>query len=111
MSERDDECASDAITKMFLDNLGYLPPIKGCKTELFFNFQEVTNSRLLVFLDVESTNELPAIFDYKDNNDVTTNFKLAENNTYDKNYPDITLGAYRPTFNTLSFISAISSAS
>lgn len=106
ISERDGKCASDAITQMFLDNAGYLPPIKGCKTELFFNFQEDTNSRLLVLLDTESTNELPAIFDYNNNNDVTTNFKLAENNTYDKNYPDITLGAYRATFNTLSFISA-----
>ena len=103
IGDRDEECESDAITSMFMDSVGYLPPIKGCRAEMYFNFQDDKNSRLTALLDINSTNADPASFDYYGDNDITKDFKLIPNDTYDKNYPKIALFENNTYFNSLVF--------
>lgn len=103
IGERDEECASDAITSMFMDSIGYLPPIAGCRAEMYFNFQDDKNTRLIALLDRDSQNQSSALFNYYEDNDVIKDFKLPPNNTYDKNYPEIALLPLNQSFNALVF--------
>lgn len=103
IGDRDDECASNAMTSMFMDSIGYLPPIKGCRVAIYFNFHNNENTRLIALLDTNSLNENPVFFDYYGDNDLGKDFKLVPNDTYDKNYPEIILSPSDPFFNSLIF--------
>lgn len=96
--DRNSNCGSNKITDMFLKNLGYLPPINGCRVEMLYDFFNNTPTRLVAFLDVNSNNIQYRNFDYYNTNDISQDFKIRENDEYDNNYPKITLEEYRGPF-------------